>query len=80
MVRIGAFEAKTNLSKLLERVEAGEVVIITRHGKEVARLVPPLGTASKTGPVDAIAQWRNARRGIRLDGLSIRDLIEQGRH
>lgn len=38
---VGAFEAKTKLSELLDRVEAGEEVVITRHGKEVARLAPP---------------------------------------
>lgn len=38
---IGAFEAKTHLSQLLNRVEAGETLTITRHGKRVARLVPP---------------------------------------
>jgi prevent-host-death family protein len=79
MVRVGVFEAKTNLSKLLERVEAGEVVVITRHGKEVARLVPPMGTALRADPADAIARWREARRGITLGELKIRDLINEGR-
>jgi prevent-host-death family protein len=40
MISVGAFEAKTHLSSLLDRVERGEDVIITRHGKAVARLVP----------------------------------------
>lgn len=40
MVSVGAFEAKTHLSSLLDRVERGEDVTITRHGKAVARLVP----------------------------------------
>lgn len=38
---VGVHEAKTNLSKLLERVLAGEEITITRRGEEVARLVPP---------------------------------------
>lgn len=37
---IGAFDAKTHLSRLLEQVAAGESFIITRHGKRIARLVP----------------------------------------
>jgi prevent-host-death family protein len=37
---VGVHEAKTNLSKLLQRVSAGEEVVITRRGQEVARLVP----------------------------------------
>jgi len=39
----GAFEAKTHLSALLARVEAGETITITKHGRPVARLVPPSG-------------------------------------
>jgi prevent-host-death family protein len=42
---VGAFEAKTHLSKLLERAEKGESITITKHGRPVARLVPaPRGT------------------------------------
>ena len=37
---VGAFEAKTHLSALLERVERGEEIVITRHGRPVARLLP----------------------------------------
>lgn len=40
METVGAFEAKTHLSALLERVERGESITITRHGTPVARLVP----------------------------------------
>ena len=38
---VGVHEAKTHLSRLLERVSAGEEIVITRRGEEVARLVPP---------------------------------------
>ena len=44
MTEIGAFEAKNKLSELLDRVERGEHVVITRRGKPVAKLVPPEGT------------------------------------
>lgn len=40
MARVGMHEAKTQLSKLVERAEAGEDVVIQRNGKAVARLVP----------------------------------------
>jgi prevent-host-death family protein len=40
MTQIGMHEAKTNLSKLVERVENGEEIVITRRGKPAARLVP----------------------------------------
>lgn len=39
--KVGTFEAKTHLSRLLDQVEEGAVVYITRHGKTVARLMPP---------------------------------------
>lgn len=40
MKTVGAFEAKTHLSALLDRVERGEEVLITRRGRSVAKLVP----------------------------------------
>jgi prevent-host-death family protein len=43
MTEIGAFEAKNTLGALLDRVEHGEEIVITRHGKPVARLVPNAG-------------------------------------
>ncbi|MGD0913051.1 MAG: type II toxin-antitoxin system prevent-host-death family antitoxin [Terracidiphilus sp.] len=43
MPEFGAFEAKNKLGALLDRVERGEEIVITRHGKPVARLVPNLG-------------------------------------
>jgi prevent-host-death family protein len=39
MKHVGIFEAKTNLSRLIEQVEKGETVTITRNGKPVAKLV-----------------------------------------
>ena len=44
---VGVHEAKTHLSKLLERVAAGEEITITRRGAEVARLVPPKPTTKR---------------------------------
>ena len=38
---VGAFEAKNKLGQLLDLVERGEEIVITRHGRQVARLVPP---------------------------------------
>jgi prevent-host-death family protein len=43
MIEVGAFEAKNTLGALLDRVERGEEIVITRHGKPVARLVPNHG-------------------------------------
>ncbi|MDQ2845604.1 MAG: type II toxin-antitoxin system prevent-host-death family antitoxin [Actinomycetota bacterium] len=73
---VGAYEAKTHLPRLLDQVERGDSVTITKHGREVARLVP---VGSRSTPESVIAALRNARSGIRLDGESVREMVEQGR-
>lgn len=78
MKTVGSYEAKTHLSRLLDEVAGGETIEITKHGRPVARLVPPAG-AEKTDVDAAIAAIRAARVGMRLEGLSIRELIEEGR-
>ena len=79
MAEIGAYEAKTHLSTLLTRVESGETITITRRGRPVARLVPVPGGADRT--VDEAADHLLAfRENHRLGpGLSVRDLIREGR-
>jgi prevent-host-death family protein len=79
MRSVGAFEAKTHLSKLLRLVKAGESVAITLHGEEVARLVPSQGNGRETDVAAAIARWKKARKGITLGGLKVHELINQGR-
>lgn len=61
-MQVNVHEAKTNLSKLLEAVEDGETVVICRHGKPVAELVPAgirrarvLGSEAHLGPVNVEA-------------------------
>ncbi|MEB3172359.1 MAG: type II toxin-antitoxin system prevent-host-death family antitoxin [Cyanobacteriota bacterium] len=78
MKQLGAFEAKTHLSQLLEEVEAGEQVLITRHGKAVARLMPVLPPADEQRRA-AVARLRRFRKGKKLKGLSLIDLRDQGR-
>jgi prevent-host-death family protein len=58
MREVGAFEAKNKLSELLDLAERGEEIVITRHGKEVARLVPPKGSASRDETREAIRRLR----------------------
>ncbi len=77
MVSVGAYEAKTHLPRLLEQVERGETVIITKHGREVAKLVPADPMASN--PADVIAELRLARQGIRRGRNTVRKMIEDGR-
>ncbi len=75
---LGAYEAKTHLSSLLDRVAQGEEFTITKHGVPVARLVP-VATRSNADVRAAIQAIRELRKGNRLGGLKVRDLIEQGR-
>jgi len=79
MRQIGAVEAKSRLSELLVAVEIGEGVIITKHGRPVAKLVP--FTAHDQGRVAAaIAELRGLRQKVRLgDGETVKDLIDEGR-
>lgn len=74
---VGAYEAKTHLPRLLDDVAAGKSVVITKHGVPVARLVPARQQAAD--PRTVIDALRDARRGVRLAGLSLRDLISEGR-
>ncbi len=78
MITVGAFEAKTTLSALLERVAEGEEVLITKHGRAVARIVPAVGV-DRVRARAAIAAMRREARGRRLLGLSLRRMREAGR-
>jgi prevent-host-death family protein len=78
MKTIGTFEAKTHLSSLLEQVERGEEITITKHGRAVARLVP-VGTVNRDRLEDVVARLKAFRKGRRLGDLSAKALIEEGR-
>jgi prevent-host-death family protein len=78
MPEVGAFEAKTHLSRLLDQVERGETITITRHGRPVARLIPIAGS-SRDERRRAIAELKELRAGQTLGGLSVRELVDQGR-
>ena len=87
MSSVGAFEAKTRFAQLLDRVERGEEIVITRHGKPVAVLRP---AAVETSPeelrrlVEELRENRDpiellrARRGPGLAGLTIKELTHGG--
>lgn len=80
MREVGAFEAKNTLGALLDMVQKGEEVVITRHGKPVARLVRETGRAQARErarhAADALAELAH---GATLGGLSVRELIDEGR-
>lgn len=85
MKHVGMFEAKTNLSSLVEQVERGQEIVITRHGKPVAKLV----RVEERHSPEAIARRRQAiaelremarRRAQRVSHEEIKSWIEEGRH
>jgi prevent-host-death family protein len=79
METIGSFEAKTHLSRLLERVAQGEEFTITKHGKPVARLVPMADATTAPDVRAAVEAMKAFRKGRTLAGLSVREMIEEGR-
>ena len=78
MESIGAYEAKTNLGKLLERVLKGEQFTITKHGVPVAVLQSP-NSARKVRPKKVIEEIKMFREKNILGSDTIRSLIEEGR-
>lgn len=84
MARITAFEAKTRFGELLSRVAAGEEVVITRHDKAVARLVPE-GVPRRAEVEQAVDGLRALQRTIhrrgkaRLSAKDVKNAIAEGR-
>ncbi len=78
MPRIGASEAKTHLPQLLRRVQVGERFIITKHNRPVAELIPFQPRDSSKVRV-AIARMKAFQETRSLEGLSVRQMIEEGR-
>lgn len=75
MREIGAFEAKNTLGALLDLVQGGEEVVITRHGKPVARMVPETKVRDVAAALAAVERV-NARRRERVGPpLTIEELI-----
>jgi prevent-host-death family protein len=78
METVGAYEAKTHLPKLLDRVQKGERITITKHGVPVAVLQPP-DIEKKVSTPSVIQELHKFRDKHSLGGISIRDMIEEGR-
>jgi prevent-host-death family protein len=78
MGTVGAYEAKTHLPKLLDRVSKGERITITKHGVPVAVLQPP-AQIKQAMATEVIAQIRKFRKKHKLAGHSLKEMIEEGR-
>ncbi len=77
MITVGAFEAKTHLSSLLDKVAAGEEVLITKHGRAVARLIGA-GDAAREDVEAVITKLKALRKGTAL-GMDWKTLRDEGR-
>ncbi len=75
----GAFEAKTHFSDLLDRVERGDRITITRHGRAIATLVPNKPKASADLIEIGRRAWESTRGTSLPEGMTIKDLINAGR-
>lgn len=81
MKHFGAFEAKTHFSELLGNVINGEKFVITKHGVQVAMIIPFSQEKNTVDPVkDAIRAIKKLRKGVTLGKrLSVKKMIEEGR-
>ncbi len=75
---VGAYEAKTKHPALLDFVARGRDVVITKHGRPVARLIPAQAPTPANREVFARIRRLRARLSL-LQGETARDLIEAGR-
>ena len=76
MNRVGVQEARANLSELLERVQKGEQIVITKDGVPVA-ILSAFGASAH--PEKVIAMIRSFRKGHFLKPFSVKELIKDGR-
>ena len=79
MHSVGVFEAKNRLTALLDEVEDGGEVVITRRGKPIARLVSFETGFNRAKALAAAAELRIASKGMSLGGMSLKTLIAEGR-
>ena len=77
-LQVGAFEAKTQLSKLLELARKGQRVVITKHGVPVAELVPPRETR-RVEPQGIIKELKALRGRTKPGKETIKQMISEGR-
>jgi len=79
MASVGAFEAKTHLSELLDRVARGERITITRHGVPAAVLIPVGQKERKRTHEEIVKGMRAVRQRVKPDKMSVRQMILEGR-
>jgi prevent-host-death family protein len=78
METVGAFEAKTHLSALLDRVAKGERITITRHGVPAAVLAPVGETEGKLSHKEIVEGMRSLRKTVKPDKMSVKEMMREG--
>ena len=79
METIRAFEAKTHLAALLDRVAKGEKITITRHGIPTAVLVPVAETEARLSHKEIVDGMRELRKRVKPGKMSVREMVNEGR-
>ena len=78
MITVGTYEAKTHLTRLLDQVGQGETVTITKHGVPIA-LLCPVRMPTRKERADAIAKLLAFQPKQAPNGLTVREMMEEGR-
>jgi len=78
MERLGIYDARARLSELIERVQSGEEVVLTRHGEPVARLVPEKQQRRRSRAA-TVKRIRTLARKLDIRDVDVRKLIEEDR-
>jgi prevent-host-death family protein len=79
MKRVGSFEAKTNFAALLDRVQAGERITITRNGVPAALLIPVTESNSKLTHDEIVSRMRALRKRVKRDTMTVKEMVNEGR-
>ncbi len=80
MKRVGSNEAKTHLPRLLVRVQKGETITITKHGRPIAKIVPAADAKqSLAAAVEEMLAFRDENGPVLGDDVTVRELIEERR-
>jgi prevent-host-death family protein len=79
MIKVGSYEAKTHLPKLLEKASKGERITITKHGVPLALLTPASPARKKAVSRTIIEELHKFRKNHTLGNVSLREAISEGR-
>jgi prevent-host-death family protein len=79
MASVGAFEAKTHLSELLDRVARGEKITITRHGVPAALLIPVEEMETKLTHKEIVEGMQALRKRVKPGKMSVGEMVKEGR-